>query len=359
MNLRSLLVAILINACILNHVWGSSHVIEEQEASSSAPNYSLKTLPNDIMTQILPYLLGSSLQRLWETGDKKLQDLLTKNVQIFDTLENPLPLFTFFMGLRLVPENFFTRFPALTELTLAQCIIKNGDLTNQNTLPTQLKKLDITKCQLEIFPDNLLNLTELSIFFSQFEEAIFINRIASLTRLTTLRVNSCQLTTLPKNLSRLTNLTYLDMSNNQLEQDHTSLNQIPLLTNLNTLNVRYCSLTTWPQKFFQLPNLTDLDLSHNPFSENTSSEETITSTHLMRLNLEQCGLTTWPRILSQCSSLTKLYLTYNKFENDRLPDEVLLLTQLKELAVGGHRHHLEPAISRENYKTHKPNSFNH
>ena len=121
MKLRSLLMTTLINTYALCPVWA---IVEDQQLSpSAAPSYSLKTLPNDILTHILLPLSGPTLNRLWETGDKTMQQRLTKNVQAFDRGKYLDPWKVFFPQINLVSTNFLmgttSRFPNIRELNVS------------------------------------------------------------------------------------------------------------------------------------------------------------------------------------------------------------------------------------------------
>ncbi|KAI9756366.1 MAG: hypothetical protein M4579_003870 [Chaenotheca gracillima] len=153
---------------------------------------------------------------------------------------------------------------------------------------------------------------------------------------------------LPPSLTLANRLTYLDISNNRLEQlDHAELDKLPNLVsiklannkitslpgyfsifkNLRNLNISSNSLTQFPEFLCDLTSLVDLDISFNSIS---ALPERIGQLHslerLLATNNRMTG--SFPKTFAYLESLKEIDIRFNAISNIEVISELPCLEQL-------------------------------
>ena len=200
----------------------------------------------------------------------------------------------------------------LTNLTILE--VGNNELTE---LPTSIGSLQ--------------NLTELSLYGNNITS--LPDSFAHLTNLKTLHVDLWELKSIQKNILQMpyfTNLLHVNWSRSPLNQPpHVTAvpNWIGDLTNIRTLELYSNQLTSLPDSIGNLSNLTTLDVGANQLSSLPYSMQNLTN--LRKLNLGENKLTQLPDWIGMLPNLTELSLHYNQLTS--IPDSLQNLTHLKIL----------------------------
>lgn len=152
--------------------------------------------------------------------------------------------------------------------------------------------------------------------------------IQSCKHLRDIKFNNNEARKLPPSLSRASKLTYLDVSNNRLEQlEHAELNTIQGLLKLNLANNR---LTHLPYYFGKYQALRSLNISSNfldkfpPFLCDLQS--------LVDLDLSFNSIASLPNDLGNLANLEKLLITNNRL-SQTVPQTFKQLANLRELDI--------------------------
>jgi len=168
----------------------------------------------------------------------------------------------------------------------------------------KILKLDLSCCELEYIPDEVFDLTHLTVLTlgGRFNESNRIQElpteISRLENLQVLDLRNNRLQKLPEEISQLKNLQRLDLSNNRLKQFPKKISD---LKSLKYLNASWNQLEILPAEIFKLENLESLLASDN---------------HIEVL----------PKEISKLKQLKTLDLSHNRLIG--LPSEI---TQLNEL----------------------------
>jgi adenylate cyclase len=152
--------------------------------------------------------------------------------------------------------------------------------------------------------------------------------IQSCKNLRDIKFNNNDARKLPMSLSRASKLTYLDVSNNRLEQlEHAELNTLSGILRMNLANNRLKAL---PPYFGAYQSLRSLNISSNflekfpPFLCNLSS--------LVELDLSFNSISNLPDEIGSLRNLEKLLITNNKL-SEGVPANFRQLTNLRELDI--------------------------
>ncbi|AIL13260.1 hypothetical protein IM40_06755 [Candidatus Paracaedimonas acanthamoebae] len=177
----------MINIYVLSPLWGTDLRDEQQALSSAATSYLLKMLPDDVMALILSYVSGPTLNRLWETGDKTMQQRLSQNAKVFEigkTQKQLVELSTYRLPKPKLPFHFLevivSRYSALINLDISRNLCDQDALETSIPSLTHLRALNLYECGLTILPQNfskLVNLTELNVGFNWFVGGVLPTKI--------------------------------------------------------------------------------------------------------------------------------------------------------------------------------------
>jgi len=145
-----------------------------------------------------------------------------------------------------------------------------------------------------------------------------------------LNISNNQLTDLPSSIQSLTNLKELSIYNNQL----THLpSEIQSLTNLKKLSISNNKLTHLPPSIQSLTNLKELNISNNQLTHLPSEIQSLTN--LKELSISNNKLTHLPPSIQSLTNLQKLNTSNNQLTH--LPSEIRSLTNLKELSISNNQ----------------------
>lgn len=172
------------------------------------------------------------------------------------------------------------------------------------TLCNNLQSLSLTHCELELVPDELLNLLSLK----------------------KINLSNNNLTQLPENFEKLHNLEALSLRDNNFVKLPDSIGK---LKKLQQLSIENNKLTELPESITQLNNLTGLSLAMNQFT--IYPEQINKLTELDELHLSHNLLTKLPDTISTLKKLTFLTLNSNKIT--KLPEGVCKLKHLRLLIL--------------------------
>lgn len=152
--------------------------------------------------------------------------------------------------------------------------------------------------------------------------------IQSCKQLRDIKFNNNEAKRLPASLSRAAKLTYLDVSNNRIEQlEHAELHSLTGLLKMNLANNRISHI---PEYFGAYQALRSLNVSSNflesfpPFLCDLAS--------LVQLDLSFNNIATLPKEIGNLKNLEKLLITNNSLGTD-LPETFREMSSLRELDV--------------------------
>ncbi|KAH7326525.1 adenylate cyclase, ACY [Stachybotrys elegans] len=152
--------------------------------------------------------------------------------------------------------------------------------------------------------------------------------IQSCKNLRDIKFNNNEARKLPPSLSRAGRLTFLDVSNNRLEQlEHAELNTISGLLKLNLANNRLKHL---PPDFGTYQSLRSLNISSNFLD--TFPPFLCSMTTLVDLDLSFNSIASIPNEIGNLRNLEKLLITNNRL-TDRVPATFRQLVNLRELDI--------------------------
>lgn len=243
------------------------------------------------------------------------------------------------------------RMAALSDLDLSGNAIDTSGFRPIEGL-LNLKKLNITDCDLHVLPDSVVRnfgLQELSV--SDNKLSMLPASLSGLTRLQKLRLAKNELRGLPfpDSLPELSSLEYLDISRNSLTSLQARICELP---NLQTLNISENHLQFIPPEFGKFAKLESLNASKNVIEElprEMGRARTLKNLNFRNNNLEALGswieqlqeLTTlnlaennisyFPIEISHLYKLTTLDLSKNFISS--LPDDIGRLKHLRTLNI--------------------------
>lgn len=224
--------------------------------------------------------------------------------------------------------SIFSSFSKLEKLDLSNNQLSGAVSSSINALPN-LTRLDISNNRLTGDPStslsSLTKLQDLSIGNNELSISNWDSFLQTYPLLKVLDISKFGLTAVPTKLSLLTQLEALNLSNNTIAQNFSTLSG---LTKLTELNLSGNKLTVIPSAISAVPGLKILNLSQNPFTGNYSTP-LASLTNLEWLSLESTGINAVPTELSQLKNLIHLNLGRNALSGGL--SDLLGLTNLEQI----------------------------
>ncbi|CAH2234047.1 leucine-rich repeat-containing protein 58 [Pararge aegeria] len=187
-----------------------------------------------------------------------------------------------------ISNNRLTSLPdVLKNCPLTSLIAKHNYLTNESlpkcfhTSKNTLRELNLSGNKLNLFPEQVLQLTSLKYLYLGGNNIVTIpNDIWKLNSLQILSLGGNQITEVPDSVGGLVSLQALVLSNNQIEQLPAS---IANLKQLRSLLIHQNRLKTLPTQIIKLKCLTELSLRDNPLVVRFVRDMTLQPTSLLEL----------------------------------------------------------------------------
>lgn len=190
----------------------------------------------------------------------------------------------------------------LRRLSIFGAIITND---GWHHIPGQLQHLRIDSCELDLIPDRISalgQLTYLSLFSNKIKGGW--QHLTPLRRLLELQLDLCGLQHVPACISAMGQLTTLSLGCNNIKGGWQHLTPLRRLLALDLVG---CQLTHVPSELAALTRLIYVDLSDNPIEGGLQH----LSEQLLRLDMMHCDLQQLPAGLSRFTRLTLLDLQIN------------------------------------------------
>lgn len=248
-------------------------------------------------------------------------------------------------------------FASLQKLDLSHNQI-SGEISPAAAVLTQLTRIDLSDNNFTGDPTNTLSslvlLEDLSLGYNHFETNQLNAFLQNFPKLKVLNLANFGLTQIPNNVATLSHLESLNLSNNPISANFSSLQPLSSLRNLDFSGTQ---LTAIPSAFSSLTQLTSLNLSHNLFSNNysaplasltkiewlslennamTSLPVEISGLHnLVHLNVSRNKISGGLSSLASLTNLEQIFLDYNLLET--FPEELLPLQKLQMLSLIGNQ----------------------
>jgi len=232
----------------------------------------------------------------------------------------------------------------LFQNSLEQLYLKNNKITYLNPLikeMTNLKILSLMNNELKKLPDvfkNMINLHCLAISNNNFEDFYIDHKITNCIKLTHLLVNNCNIKGVDKTIGNLINLEVLDFGSNP------SIVTLPCemktLKKLKNVNLDNIGLTMFPECITEMYNIERLRISNNSLMlipDNIENWKCIKS-----LNLIGCNVHFITPKIGTLQTLTELFININNLVN--IPREMENLVNLKYLDLSDNQFTLFPEI---------------
>jgi Leucine-rich repeat (LRR) protein len=195
----------------------------------------------------------------------------------------------------------------------------------------RLKVLDLSYCNLIVFPSEILTLDHLErLILHDCYLGTVPASLRGLTNLTTLDLSSNGLTEIPPLLFDLQNLTYLSLRNNDLTAIDDSISK---LQNLSSLRLDRNKLQSLPDSIRHLRNLGLLVLGNNPLGE--LPESIVELIGLTWLDLTSARISSLPVTISKLEKLRWLDAGNNGLTE--LPSSIGQLQNLLSLGLSNNR----------------------
>ncbi len=248
-----------------------------------------------------------------------------KAYSLNDALENPgetMELYIHKRPMTVFPVAIF-QLKELRKLEISACQLRSipeniGDLK-------KLEILVLSDNQLETLPEGISKLTkllELDLSNNAFDK--FPREVLALKKLERLLLQKNKIRTIPKTIARLKQLKKLNASSNKLRQIPPALTS---LDKLESLRLSSNFLKGLPEKIGSLKHLKKLYLDRNKIIELPGSMGECEA--LFALDLSRNKLNELPDALMQCHSLVKLLAAKNNLSS--IPNRVDRLRQIQEL----------------------------